>query len=185
MSDDLPSTIIYPEAFKRGPSAGFDGPLTWDHWIPAINGQLEYGPRGISPMDVDAAVEIKNFFLISESKDPGKEIPVGQERTLRALMNTGLFSVIRQWGKDIPQAWSLERWDKGRSQLFGPVAGKTVQAQIYEYIEHWAHTRDRLSSDRWRGRLIEAAIANASADFLRKALKFIRNTLEYRGEPCD
>jgi hypothetical protein len=74
----LPATIIYPKAFEREKSANFDGVFDWT-WLCGIF------PRAkIKPMDVDASVEINNWFLNFETKAYGRKIDDAQMRAIRA-----------------------------------------------------------------------------------------------------
>ncbi len=151
MSDDLPSTVFHPEAFRRSLSSSFDGALHWDHWAPAIN------RRNIRPSDIDCIVEINGFFLICESKDEGVEVSVGQSMLLDALIQTGLFVVITRWGKDRPgKAWQVEWLGKKHSKR-GPNEKQTVEEQEAQFIAKWANVVDARNRDDWRRKLIKAA----------------------------
>ena len=141
---DLPKTILYPDAFRRSPSAEFDGVLHWDHWAPAI------ARRRISPNDIDAIVEINNFFLICESKDENVAIQPGQRQMLDALLRTGLFTLISRWGKEPPgKCWQLETFNGAQEKKAAD--SQTVVEQESTFIADWAETVDkRFDRDEWR-----------------------------------
>jgi hypothetical protein len=120
------------ELFDLQPPARFDG--VWDFDV--LEGCF---PRGITPTDLDGMVEVNGRFLVFETKLPGTEMPEGQERALRALVATGLFTVLFLQGKpgvtDIEglQVW---RWKDGRfeqREIWPP----TVSA-LRRLCERWA-----------------------------------------------
>jgi hypothetical protein len=156
--NDLPITIIYPDAFARSPPAQFDGVYHWEFWQSAIN------RRNIRPADIDAAVEIKSFFLMAETKDAGISLVEddGQGRTRRALINTGLVTFIYQWGKKDPVQWQWETW-REKSPIYTEVRnGPTMKHDIGDFIRRWADHHDLLDPNLvWRRRAIEAALHNA------------------------
>lgn len=90
---DLPDTIYNEEKFLSSPPAGFDGVFDWA-WTDGC-----FGETKIKPMDIDGIVERHGRFLVFETKNPGVVIPKGQRITLRALVNTGVFTVMVIWGK--------------------------------------------------------------------------------------
>lgn len=51
-----------------------------------------------SPTDIDGIVEKKGYFLLLETKNPGKEIPDGQKIMFDRLIRRG-FTIIIIWGK--------------------------------------------------------------------------------------
>src|SRR6516162_2164122 len=93
---NVPSTVRHVASFLNSPSYGNDGHLHWE-WL-----QRGTGIRGISPTDLDAVVEVRNFFLMVESKDDGVAISTGQRLLIRSLINTGLVTFVYQWGKREP-----------------------------------------------------------------------------------
>ena len=97
MQDRLPSTIIYPETFKKKAPAGFDGVFDWS-WTEGC-----FGETKIKPMDLDGVVERHGNILIFETKDVGKDIPIGQRITLRALWERGGITILFVYGKDSPE----------------------------------------------------------------------------------
>ncbi len=150
MADEvLPSTIIYPEAFLRSLPAGFDGVYDWSAWRAAID------TRGIAPMDIDANVELMNFFLQAETKDDGVTVPYGQQMALNAYARTGLVTILTIWGKTIPIRWQYQNW-KRQSREFDErkpcswLDGTTPDAQIFCFIRKWAYHHRALNNDFWR-----------------------------------
>ena len=84
-------TINDPDAYLKG---------VWDWGI--LDGC--FGTGKIRPTDIDGFVEHRGHFLVLEAKGPGADIPRGQERTIEALRETGLFTIIVVWGeKDSPR----------------------------------------------------------------------------------
>lgn len=159
--DDLPKTVLYPDAFRRSPAAGFDGEYHWDHWARAIN------RRGIRPCDIDAVVEINHFFLMAETKDQGWSVDdnIGQTRTRRSLLDTGLVTFLYQWGKKDPVQWQYQTW-QFKSRLFvRPSIGHTMLDDIENFISRWANWADNLNATRWRRRMIDAAVNMAPRSF--------------------
>jgi len=161
MADEvLPSTIIYPEAFLRSLPAGFDGVYDWSAWRAAID------TRGIAPMDIDANVELMNFFLQAETKDDGVTVPYGQQMALNAYARTGLVTILTIWGKTIPIRWQYQNW-KRQSREFDErkpcswLDGTTPDAQIFCFIRKWAYHHRALNNDFWRSRMIKAALYQA------------------------
>lgn len=73
-------TINSIDKFMRSLPAAFDGVFNWDYLLPAFKGSK------IEPTDIDAVVERKGQFLIFETKDIGKKIPLGQAITMRELL---------------------------------------------------------------------------------------------------
>jgi hypothetical protein len=166
MDDDLPSTILYPNAFRNSPTAGNDGIFDWARWSRAID------TRGIAPMDIDANVEINNFFLWAETKDDGVPISRGQQEALDKAVRSGLVTVIYQWGKRIPVRWQLHTWLEGKSPIFTATsqcpwweAKETVADQIATCIRCWARHHRSLDPNAWRRRMIEAALRDVDLSF--------------------
>jgi len=152
----LPSTVKFPSAFTQSPSAGNDGHLHWEWWKYAID------RRDIKPMDIDGLVEIKNNFLICESKNPGVPIPKAQQDSINALLRTGLFTVIYQYGKETPQWWAQQGHAKARSPDFaGGLNPDRRSGGLFEFVKKWAQVVDAFHPEAWRARLIQAALHNA------------------------
>ena len=102
MSNQLPNTIFYPDTFLRLSTPWMDGVWDWS-WTDGC-----FGEYRISPMDFDGIVERKGNFLLFETKDEGKDVPVGQMRTFKAAFALRCFTVIFIEGKTNPQyfmAW--------------------------------------------------------------------------------
>lgn len=95
--------ILYPDRFKAAQPAGFDGVFEWDFLVSAF-------PRNIKPMDWDGVVEINHRFLVFETKEPGREIPGGQEICLKRAVMTGRFTVVIVFGKTKLSIEGFEIW---------------------------------------------------------------------------
>jgi hypothetical protein len=161
--ENLPATVIYPESFRNSPSAGYDGVYDWSHWISAMS----VLNRGIQPMDIDAAVEVNGYFMIAETKTEGKDIPRGQERTLDALRQTGLFTEIRRWGKEPPGICSEFRYAFGHMQKHS----NSIIQREHDLIEGWARAVDKRPRHSWRFRLIEFAMRGAHRELKKQLAK--------------
>jgi len=75
----------------------FDGVFDWS-WLEGC-----FGDTKIMPMDIDGIIERKGHFLVFETKEKGKPIPQGQKILLRALYDTGCFTICILWGKECPE----------------------------------------------------------------------------------
>ena len=100
----MPTTFNKPHLFLESPSAGFDGVFDWA-WMEGCFG------KNITPMDLDGMVERMGQFIVFETKDVGVEIPKGQQITLNALYDLGVFTVVFVYGKAIPEKVII-RWAK-------------------------------------------------------------------------
>jgi hypothetical protein len=58
-----------------------------------------FGNRGISPTDLDGAVERNKHLLVLETKSPGVEVPKGQEILFKSLVETAKAKVVVVWGR--------------------------------------------------------------------------------------
>lgn len=90
---NFPKTINNPSAFQASKPAGFDGVFDWSWTDGCFEGTI------IRPMDFDGVVERRGNFLVFETKDVGKEIPMGQRITLETLVRIGCFTVMIIYGK--------------------------------------------------------------------------------------
>ena len=79
---NFPDTITNSDAFERNPPAGFDGIVHWE----AISRAL---PRNITPMDIDAVVELCGNFVMFETKENKRHVPDGQKMTIVNLVAAG------------------------------------------------------------------------------------------------
>ncbi len=67
-----------------------------------------FGNTKIKPSDLDGLVERNGKFLVLEAKGPGVPIKTGQLMTIKALRETGLFTVIVVWGEqNCPQEMQI------------------------------------------------------------------------------
>jgi hypothetical protein len=101
--------------FEQWLPAGFDGEFDWDFLKMAFTGTK------IEPMDLDAVVERNGHFLVFETKDTGKGVPIGQAITLRTAWRKG-FTVIHVEGKTAPEISGFavySEWDEDKSCDFG------------------------------------------------------------------
>lgn len=168
-----PATILYPEAFKASRPAGFDGVYDWGHWAPAIALAVD---RGIAPMDIDAAVEINGHYIIAETKNEGVKIPLGQHFTLNALVKTGLFTVIKRWGKIGPGAHAAITYGRRTHTMAGdPIV---MEAKLLTHWASWAS--NRLNS--WRLRAVLFAALEAHPEERKKMLLIVQNPEKFARE---
>jgi hypothetical protein len=109
-------TIRFRNKFENSKPAGFDGEFDWDFLLPAFKGTK------IEPMDFDCVVERRGHFLIFETKSKNKEVPLGQQITLKNLviLGEGKVHVIILWGKTPNEVSSMEEWyyEDGRQKIF-------------------------------------------------------------------
>lgn len=99
-------TILHPRSFAQSPAAGFDGVFDWDFLLPAFEGTR------IKPMDIDCVVEKNGRFVGFETKSPGKEIPLGQRRTLEALAASGRWKIVILKTKRAEDIDGWEIWER-------------------------------------------------------------------------
>ena len=101
--------------------------------MPQVYGWLKgaFGPK-ILPTDIDGEVEINGHFLRLEFKHEcamrNARIPVGQYRSLKALIPTGRFSILLIGTSDKGEPTCFEVWhhngtisklkDGGRDEIF-------------------------------------------------------------------
>ncbi len=124
--------IKYPNAFNKHLSAGFDGVFDWD-WIAEEIKKVDPKSK-IEPSDLDCVVERKKHYLVIESKNPGVIIPKGQEILLNNLNKAKDFTVIRLWGKDMPEKFIWTGKNKG-----GQGQGlEDIRALVKKWFE-WAN----------------------------------------------
>jgi hypothetical protein len=99
--------------FNEWPPANFDGIFYWDFLKPA------FGDTNIEPMDIDAIIERHGQFLIFETKEPSKEIPLGQQITLMTLLQTmkGSIRVMVIWGKPPLKIEAMEIWGFNNNRI--------------------------------------------------------------------
>ena len=98
--------IIYPKKFKQAPSANFDGLFDWDFLLSVFEG------TNIQPMDIDAIIERKGKILIFETKDNGKDIPLGQRILLEQIIKIGRGKIhlIIIYGKTPEAITGMDEW---------------------------------------------------------------------------
>ena len=98
-------TVHYPEAFKQARPANFDGIFDWDWLESAFSGKIK-------PMDIDAIVERKGYFLVFETKAPGVEMPKGQEFMFNRLikLSPGKITLFIINGKTRETITTLTVW---------------------------------------------------------------------------
>ena len=120
--------MLYNESgFYESLPASFDGKFEWD-WMRGC-----FPRPSIMPADIDAIVEVKGKFLIFETKKhKGVEIPNGQQYTLRALYNTGLFTIVIMYGKTVVDDFTFYYPD-GRQ-----VKGNGVE-EARKCLVDWSH----------------------------------------------
>jgi hypothetical protein len=117
--------------FQDWPPAGFDGQFHWEFTKGA------FGPV-IMPMDLDGIVERNGRFFVFETKhSEDVSIPWGQQRTLKALVRTGFFSVMVLYGKSADEITSYIIWHENTERLVKPANAELVYAacaQWYEWV---------------------------------------------------
>lgn len=57
-----------------------------------------FGASGIKVSDVDGIIERNGLFFMLEWKPPDKRLSTGQRKTFKALVETGLFTILIIWG---------------------------------------------------------------------------------------
>lgn len=125
-------TILRPNAFKKAPSAGFDGVFDWDFLLPAFEGTR------IEPMDLDAFIERRGNFLGFETKDGNVPIPEGQTIALRELALTGrwVIIVLRAKTPDKIDGWDV--WYRGqKSGSFQQRHEEGNAADLVAFVRRW------------------------------------------------
>ena len=105
--------ILYPERFQQAEPAGFDGVFDWDFLLPAF-----YKTK-IQPMDIDAVVERRGKILLFETKEPGKDIPLGQKITLERfiLIGKGDICLFLVYGKTEREINCMQEWHYLRGRI--------------------------------------------------------------------
>jgi hypothetical protein len=98
--------IKHPQRFTEASPANFNGIFDWDFLLPAFEGTK------IEPMDIDAVVERHGQILLFETKSPGKAIPLGQEITLKTLLQIGRgrIKLFVLYGKTPETIVKMEEW---------------------------------------------------------------------------
>jgi len=120
-------------AFKASLPAGYDGIFDWAFLLPIFEGTK------IEPMDIDGLVERHGRILIFETKQPDKDIPLGQSRVLETLLRLGrgFVCIMVLYGKSATTITGLEEWHyiKGRIRKS---ARKTSDSQyVKERVSAW------------------------------------------------
>ena len=144
----MTDTIKHPDAFDKSQwrincphcneIIGFDGIFNWGWVLEAIG--YNAGRTQITPMDFDGVIERRYHYLIFETKDVNKDIPLGQVITLDNLRTAKSFTVMRVWGKENPAAWEAEfGYTKG-----GRVIKKTGvgEESAKDYVSRWFRWAD-------------------------------------------
>jgi len=80
--------------------AGYDGKFEWD--IFKNSGCWGNADDKKDLMDFDGVAERKLHYLVLETKDEGKAVPLGQEITLNNLHRAKDFTVAKIWPKKPP-----------------------------------------------------------------------------------
>ena len=128
--DELPDTIYYPTAFDNSKAANFDGVFDW-RWTQGC-----FGDTNITPMDFDGVVERNGHYLIFETKNPGKEVPRGQQWALERLREAKTFTIMIIWGKEKPEDFDVI-YPSGRKKMYqGMDAAK-------ERVSAWFQAADK------------------------------------------
>ena len=98
-------TIRHRDSFEHGLPAGYDGEFDWDFLKQCWAGSID-------PTDIDAMVERKGHFLLFETKDNGKKVPLGQKIALARLVDIGRgrITVLIVRGKRYDECGSFWMW---------------------------------------------------------------------------
>lgn len=99
-------------------------------------------PRGILPTDLDGFVEIRNQFLILESKSAGALMSGGQAMAFERLRATGVFTIcLLSWG-DSGDLDYFEIWTRTRyRRLEGVEASKEEFYRRMSLWSQWAENK--------------------------------------------
>lgn len=93
-----------------------------------------FGDTKIEPTDIDGLTERKGNFLFIECKSPGVPLNMGQTILHKALLATGVFTVIRLWGNantvNVTEIEVLSPW--------GNMAKQKANTDFYiEVVKRW------------------------------------------------
>lgn len=94
---ELPDTIRHKDAFMRNLPPSFDGVAHFD-WMQACWDN----PRD-KPMDYDMVKERNGQFLLIETKEPGRNVPLGQVIAFERAHALGNTAIMFAWGKRAPE----------------------------------------------------------------------------------
>ncbi len=143
---EMPDTIKHPENFIdsqwsiRCPHCdeiiGFDGVFHWG-WTQGC-----FGETKITPMDFDGVVERHGHYLIFETKDVGKDTPLGQRITLENLTQAKSFCIIKVWGKVKPESFELRFGYHNESTKNEPISGYGEEALVIR-VKKWYAWADK------------------------------------------
>lgn len=146
MDDRAPSSIHSPSLFLDGEPAGFDGFFDW-HWVSSAVQRATR--RNITPMDIDASVEINGHFLIFETKREGVAMQKGQVQALLNLWSRGYVTLIFLWGKQSPAQAEIY-YPSGRKQRVRQnlkeaktASGMMTRKELEKVVEQWALMADK------------------------------------------
>lgn len=128
--------------FYHSLPAGFDGEFDWDFLIPAFE------PTKIQPMDIDGIVERNGHFLVFETKDEGKDIPVGQSITLNALHQLGVFTLFFLYGKNKQEFTKFEIAWPNTTEVLDIDLKDNPKAVILEYTKKWFYAANRKTASK-------------------------------------
>lgn len=133
----LPPTIKHHEAFKKSPSAGFDGVFDWS-WTSGC-----FGDGNITPMDFDGVVERKGNFLIMETKGIGVPVPKGQIFTMESAFKLNVFTILFIQGKQSPElakAWCQPGFRNG---VVMNDFIQTDSSRMQDFLSSWYEFADK------------------------------------------
>ncbi len=131
--NDYPQTIKYPGTFKSSLPAGYDGIFDWAFLLSIFEGTK------IEPMDIDGLVERHGRILIFETKQPGKDIPIGQVGALETLLRLGrgFVCIMVLYGKSATTITKMEEWHYGKGRI-GKSSRKTCDSlYVKERVTAW------------------------------------------------
>jgi len=98
--------IKYRRRFWEARPANFDGVFDWDFLLPAFAGTK------IQPTDIDGMVERYGRILLFETKNPDKDIPLGQRIAFETLLKIGEGKICLMvlYGKTSDTIVKMEEW---------------------------------------------------------------------------
>jgi len=87
---------------------GFDGVFHWGWVLESIG--YDKGITKIQPMDFDGVIERRFNYMIFETKDIKRKISQAQQWTLERLHKAKSVTVMKIWGKVVPERFVAECW---------------------------------------------------------------------------
>jgi hypothetical protein len=113
----------------RNPYGFLESLPNWDPVFEAFPGQNCLG-------DLDGIMERHGQFLVIEKKAPGFQVlpRSGQARTLKALHNLGVFTIIYLWGDEANPSEICVIWPTDEFRIEGKAA---THADLIKVLKAW------------------------------------------------